>query len=212
MLPKKFCPACGKETEIFINGFCIECFKKRFKKTQFPKFIKIYQCKFCKKFAVGNLLFDSLEEAVNKAIKDFKDLKLILIAENFVKLAKEVENLIIEEKDVEIKIKQIICKYCNMMQTGYKQAIIQLRSKNNEEFLKIIEEVIEKERKFDNLSFISKIEESKNGIDLYIGSKKAAYKAINEIKKYYKINIKVSKKLVGIKSGKRIFLDTIAIR
>ncbi len=216
MLPKKICPKCGKETEIFVNSLCIECLKEEKKKElNLRKQIKIFQCKYCQKFSIGkNILYNHFEDALKNTFKSFKDFEIRIL--NFlndeIEIVIKYENLIIATQKIKIQIKPIICKYCNMMHTGYKQAIFQLRRKDNEELTREIKELIEKEREKDNLSFISKIEKTKDGIDIYIGSRKAAYKVLKELKKYYDLKIKVSKKLVGVKSGKRVYLETFSIK
>jgi nonsense-mediated mRNA decay protein 3 len=98
-----------------------------------------------------------------------------------------------------------------MKNSGYRQAILQLRTRFNEKILKEIERIVKNEKK-DFYSFISRIEEKKEGIDVFLGSKNVAYKILKFLEKNYKIEYKISKKLVGMKKGKRVYLHTISIK
>jgi len=209
---KKVCPICGKNVEIFLEGICIDCFRNDFlKKHKVPEKIEIYQCKYCGKYSITKkYLFENLENAlehyVNHAIK-FED--FVVKFENEIKVYKD--NLLIFSFPINLKIKPFTCKFCSLKNIGYRQAIIQLRTKFNNIILKEIEKIVESEKK-DFYAFISRIEEKKDGIDVFIGSKNVAYKILRFLEGKYSINYKISRKLVGIKKGKKVYLDTISIR
>ncbi|MEM5820750.1 MAG: NMD3-related protein [Candidatus Aenigmatarchaeota archaeon] len=216
---RKICPKCGKEAEIFIEKFCIDCFRKDFERSlEIPKIQKIYFCKYCGKYSFSKkFLFNTIEEAIDHYVKHSDHFKVnadiqyeLNYPELFVKFYRD--NLLISEKIITITEKPFTCKFCAMKNSGYKQAILQLRFDVSEELLKEIENYVNKRNKQDFLSFISKVEKNKDGIDLYIGSKKVAYEILNLISKKFPIEYKVTRTLVGVKEGKRLYLDTILIR
>lgn len=209
---KKICPVCGKEVEIFIEGICIDCFRNDFiKKQKIPEKFRIYQCKFCGKYSLTKkYLFEDLESAINHLIKHSIKIEGFRIEfDEKIKVYKD--NLLIFSHPSEIEIKPFTCKFCSMKNSGYRQAILQLRTRFNEKILKEIERIVKNEKK-DFYSFISRIEEKKEGIDVFLGSKNVAYKILKFLEKNYKIEYKISKKLVGMKKGKRVYLHTISIK
>lgn len=209
---KKFCPICGKEVSIFLEGICLDCFRKEFvKKYKIPEKIKIYKCKFCNRYSLSKkYLFENLENALEHFVKHS-----IKIGECEIKYDKEIKvyknNLLILTFPLNFEIKPFTCKFCAMKNSGYKQAIFQLRTKMNSIILDEIKKIVEKEKK-DFYSFISKIEEKKEGIDVFIGSKNVAYKILKYLERKYSIKYKISRSLVGMKKGKKVYLDTISIK
>ena len=224
MALKKFCPKCGKEIEKFYEGLCKDCFTSiYFEKIKELKKAEIYKCKVCGRYSLTKKqLFNSLDEAINHFVKHSKNLKIknfqrdFEIQNGFIKIFWKEDSETIFSKDLRIKIKPFKCRYCQMMLSGYRQAIIQIRTKKveNEKILEEILKTIDERNKHDFLSFVSKIERKKSKIDVYIGSKKSAYLAIRRIKSKFPdvdFKIKVSKKLMGYKKGRRLYLDTISI-
>ncbi len=220
---KKFCPKCGKETEKFYENLCKDCFLEKFSSLEkIPKNFLFKKCKFCGKIfykKVGKESLESLVETILSKILEKEKIDSINYRIFNDKLKMEVETKIEDLKKVEeltsnLIIKQFVCNVCNLKEKGYYQAIIQLRCKN--EILQKIEEDIKKEvetlNKFDALAFISKIEKEKNGLNFYIGSKKSAMEIGKILKRKYKAELKISRRLVGFEKGKRVYRDTILIK
>lgn len=218
---KRFCPKCGKETEKFYENLCEECFLAKISfLSQIPDRIILKECKFCERFFLNDK-----PQPLNQAIEKF--LLRNLESENIESITYRItENKLYltinakiyglrktEEKVCELIKKFITCKFCRMKQTGYHQVIIQVRG--NKEFfgeiLRKIESGLEKLRKTDELAFISKIDRN-DILDIYIGSTSAATKVVNWVRKFFKIKTKLTKKLAGIKSGKRIYKTTILVQ
>ena len=211
---KKFCPKCGKETKTFVKGLCLDCYLEKLKiENKIPKEIVINQCPLCKDFILKNrnLKFD---EAVKYLIKDF--LKKIPIKDFEYKIEDNILHLIINlkvdhkiknlEKAVKLKIKKTYCKFCRLKISGYYEGIIQLRNLPENKIQEIIN-LIKKIEKKNRMAFISKEERLKNGLNLYVGSKNV----INILKKKFEYKTKVSKKLYGIKNGKKVYRVTLLI-
>jgi NMD protein affecting ribosome stability and mRNA decay len=218
---EKFCPKCGRKTEKFYEGLCEACYLSKFSLSKkLPDKIIIKQCKLCGKFFLGNHS-GSIENLIEAFLQDFlKEGKLTSIsyriAENkvFLTLNLRINDLEkTEEKEVDLIFKKIICQACAMKESGYFQAIIQVRAPANllSEIKKEIEEQIDYLNQYDNLAFISSFQEVKNGFDVFIGSKASAQQVARTLKLKYKAKIKITRKIAGKLKGKKIYRDTILI-
>ena len=219
---KKFCPRCGKETEEFIDHVCRDCFLKKFSiLKKIPDKIAIKHCGSCEKFYVEDQSAYTSEKVLELFLGKFLKFKEIIDASYRVHVGKLHLTLKIhsdgadktEGKEIALVEKKIICESCGMKFSGYFNSIIQLRCPE-EKLGKIIEEIhqmVKSLNKSDRLSFISNEEETVNGFDFYIGSKAAANKTANELKKRYRAKIKISRKLSGSKGGKSIYRDTLLV-
>jgi NMD protein affecting ribosome stability and mRNA decay len=147
--------------------------------------IFVRKCKICGKYFVSKKSFESINEALEFYKKKF--------------LSKKWGELIAVLPPEKIKIieKEFVCKKCEKKVTKKVEAIVQLRGEDVEEIVK----------EFEVLGT-----NVKEGIDLNFSSKKDAYEFVNKLRKKYKLLIKISKKLVGMKGGKRVYKDTIVVR
>jgi nonsense-mediated mRNA decay protein 3 len=228
---KKFCPKCGKETELFVGNICADCFLERKNLFSVEK-IKIFLCKHCQKLLLNNKWVDFSQEAIAQEVASQVDIlvelkkpKIFVELEKksdldygaLIKVAGFLTNYLIEkEKIVNFQLRETTCDSCMKLNASYREAILQLRAKKLEDavaMLEITKNFLEKERIKDSLSGASKITETKNGFDLWIGSKKSASKVSRELSHIYKVRPIVSKKLIGEeKSGERKYRHTFCIK
>ena len=97
--------------------------------------------------------------------------------------------------------------------SGYYQSILQLRLPK-EIMESAVDEIVKQlsfANQLDPQSFISKVQRINDGVDLYIGSKKAANDIVKSLKNEMRIKTKFSKKLGGKLKGKEVYRDTILI-
>jgi NMD protein affecting ribosome stability and mRNA decay len=124
--------------------------------------------------------------------------------------------LVEQEKFITFKLGKVSCDACMKLVSNYREGIIQLRASSNEEaeeMYRLTKGLIEKERANDSLSGIVKTIKSKNGYELWIGSKKAAAKISRYVAKLYKVRVKSSKQLIGEdQAGEFNFRYTFCIR
>ncbi len=203
------CPKCGASEGMkkFVGPFCIDCYKFRL---QIPGRIGIEQCKRCGKMKMRGEWISFSEKKISDYAKgkfrgeytsvDFSP------RERKAKFAIERDGAKIEiEKEVNFGLVSTICSSCNRRSGGYFEAIIQLRGEKRriEKYARIFEKELEGEG-----TFISRIAEGKDGLDLYVGSTKAVLSVIKGLGLTYKI----STTLAGQKQGKRLYRTTFAIR
>ncbi len=205
------CPKCGANSSIvkFIGSFCVNCYEINVKlpKASEAKFTKCKRCgkmlfkgqwqKFNLKKVVENLFkkskgeFDSVDYDMDRRMLIFKTEKL--------GTEKIVENFFPFEININL------CPDCSRMSGGYFEAIIQLRGENRERLKQYGSSL---EIRLKEKTFVTKVEEIKEGIDLYIGSSKAVIKDLHD----RNIPCVISRKLFGKKEGKLIYRTTFLIR
>ncbi len=200
---KKFCPKCGKSVDKLYEGLCKDCYREEIL-AKLPKQIELKICEKCGMIIKGNDTV--LAKPYFKKLAKKLDAKLISYNDELV-LEKE-------ELEVSIPIKKIykLCHYCSLQKQGYYNAKLQIRFKANyEKIVKYIEKKAWQARKRDKFAFITKVEYLPNGVDIFIGSKAFAHKIAVGLKRKYNAKMKITKKLITVKLGKRLYRDTIAL-
>jgi len=203
------CPRCGKNSneKEFIEAFCIDCYPIDVK---MPKKIVFEVCKKCGKIKHGKKWVDRDEEEVagditRKCKGDFFNAAYNKEEGIVTFFIKKREKILKINKMINVNYMINMCTDCSRMSGGYFESIIQLRG-NPEKINSFAKKL---EREIAKITFVSKVEEKKEGIDLYIGSTHAVLDLIKEIGHRYTI----SKKLAGVnKEGKRQYRTTFAIR
>jgi NMD protein affecting ribosome stability and mRNA decay len=221
-MKKKFCPKCGKETEKFYNKVCKDCFLSRLSFIgKIPDRLIIKSCKSCGRFFIDDKPVDSPEEALDLILSELLKQKEVKNVDYEIKDDKAVVSINLkiddaektEEKTLNLTSKNILCKSCHMKSSGYFRALLQVRAPEKllSSLQKEVEDQVEFLNRFDKLAFISNLQPVKNGFDVYIGSKAAVAQIAKNLKNKYKANIKVSRKLSGSISGKKVYRDTVLV-
>lgn len=226
-MKNKFCPGCGKKTNDLIEGICSECYHKKNEIVNLPKEIKIDACWRCNnlkhKGKWKNIILEKLlEEKILDVLEvegKIKKVDIILDDPNKKPFTVEVEATItkddvefVESDTIIVDINKGICDICSRISSGYYQAILQLRGPQNKinPSMEIANEIIENSS--SSMAFISKIEEVKNGVDLYLGSKSTAKKISKVLSERFKTENKSSKTIYGLKDGKKIYRSTYLVK
>lgn len=209
---EKICPRCGaRSTERkFIENFCADCFKS-FIDLDLPAAVEIPVCRQCDRVKLREWR-EKDSEAIGQfvlracGIKE-PSAKIHVSSEGEcrIELKSEREDARIEVEDrVGIKFVQTLCDRCSRTSSGYYEAIIQLRgaAEKVERMRAKMQPVLEAN------SFISKLIESKRGVDFYVGSRKAAEEALAE----FGLTPLISNKLYGVKDGQRVYRTTFSVR
>lgn len=214
MLSKQ-CPKCGKTEEQakFIGAFCRDCFAI-YHKTYSVAEVEVDRCMKCNSIREGRDWNPDakgvVKKLVEKAVKTSYPAKVAVAVNHDPKgfLATASISLDVEGNSIEAveKIRVLVnktqCIDCSRKQGGYHEAIIQIRGNSTDRITqKIIEEI-------EKTSFITSVTEQKHGIDMQVGSKKAALQAVTSTGKAFT----TTNKLVGAKDGKRLLKMTILLR
>ncbi|MFX1409662.1 MAG: NMD3-related protein [Promethearchaeota archaeon] len=179
-------------------------------------------------------LFSIINEAVNKFLlepylkKDNIKFSIIYDEKSYVYSSKDLlKNLDIiikgilkgntnikHQETINLIINYLLCKNCTNLRGGtYYVSIIQLRVKDETQF-NVIEEAFNNINKFveklfekDHKQYISKVEDQKFGLDLYLSTNELMNYIIRQLRKDYHFLTKRTKKLIGrdIQRGKNLF-------
>ncbi len=213
----KYCPTCPRSSEdvAFIGEFCEVCTSERIR-SGMPTSFKIPRCKMCGKikaidefvdFTYKNIEMHIQREIHNRnckiAIKSLDSKGNAVVAFDY-PVGNRGESVSFEI-GVRFRFPLQTCIKCSRRNSGYYQAIVQLRG--SEEMTGRMADKISRflERRD---SFVSKSERVKNGIDLYVEDKLV----MNSFFDIYKnIRPKRSYTLAGMRNGKKLYRNTYLI-
>lgn len=115
------------------------------------------------------------------------------------------DNKLFFEKQIQIKLEHKICIDDYRKSAGYYEAIVQLRGSRAR-----IEKMLERLRLFieERGAFITKVEDTENGLDVYTSNKLMT----NNFIMFYKLKPKRSYTLYSIRDGKKVYRNTYLLR
>jgi nonsense-mediated mRNA decay protein 3 len=111
-----------------------------------------------------------------------------------------------------LELRQSLCPDCSKRAGGYYEALIQIRTDRIDELLAEARTIVNKIYQKDKMAFIVDASRVKGGLDLKLGSAKAARALATHFKNKYGAKIKDSATLIGRREGKNVFRKTILIR
>ena len=219
------CVVCGREIE---RGYiCGRCASERYQLVSIDPF-EIVICSKCGSFRYGRRWkkerFEKvLEDAIYKNLKvmdgfEVKSLTLDLDSRLITLRGDLFGDYVEVTTGFSFKLRKICCPRCSRESGGYYESILQLRCDGRglrdyeiEAARKIIENVLESESGNEK-SFISKIEEKKEGIDFYFGSRDTGRKASRKIARELGGRVVESKKLHTRIDGRDAYRFTYLVK
>ncbi|MFA5108530.1 MAG: NMD3-related protein [Candidatus Micrarchaeia archaeon] len=230
---QRICPHCGKANDniAFVGEICLSCALER-KQQSLPSSVSIVRCPTCQRLRTNTNLNRS-----TKHLSQRYDKKALKTKEEWVNYTpariKEIVKKPFEKAKmpgeydielgvwrgffdaggeraaytwpIEIKWENNSCPRCSRSTSGYFEGIIQLRGdkKNIEKYAQKFAKKISKD------SFIAKVVELDEGVDLYVGSKADIPKLV----RYEGLKFFRSKTISGERrDGKRLYRDTFLIK
>ncbi|VVB98504.1 NMD3 family protein [uncultured archaeon] len=203
------CPRCGagEGTKKFVGPFCIDCYEFTIK---IPDKLEMRRCKRCGSVKLRGEWTPFTMKKVTDWVKskfkgEFTSVEFDA-EENLAVFTIERDGSKVQiEKMINFEVLVDMCPECNKKSGGYFEAIVQLRGNEAriKKYARIFAERLEKEG-----TFISKVAELKEGLDLYVGSTKAAMSVITRLGLKYGISTSLS----GQKQGKRLYRTSFSIR
>ncbi|MDO5851266.1 MAG: NMD3-related protein [Methanobacteriaceae archaeon] len=217
-----FCLKCNKEEELY-EDLCKKCYIDEFKLVSVPENAEFTICSHCgatfKEYKwIESEYYDEdiIQDAILKKLEVNNKLENPKITTEILVNRGTMYDCIIhcegtvlnthvkEEHPITVKVIKGVCPTCSKYNSGYYEAVIQLRADNRkitDDELSQIEDTIVKETnnlyKTNKLSYIAKRTQLKEGIDYNIGSLNAAQKITDHIQKNYGGIISQSHKIVG---------------
>ena len=207
----KFCFVCGKNTENLIDGYCEECYNKKFMMVKAPDEIKVKMCSKCERIKHRNVWRDmEIEDLLKDKIKVLgKDVDITIekndcihvTAKGFLKGSKKQKE---ESHEIKLKVNKIVCPDCSRKFGDYYESILQLRGKPDAMMDFLSDKLADRN--------IYKVENVKNGIDIYLDDSHVAENMSKLLKKRFNAKVKKSFRLVTRKQGKDIYRTTFVVR
>ena len=224
-LPENFrlkCVECGKDVEELHEGECTECFIKNHNFLEAPIILNLSFCKSCnavkinknwRSFKSKELGFEcallrviKISDLVERSKMDFqfnrgfKIVRVILEGEVF-------GDPIRVERDIELRIKPSTCLRCAKKFGGYYESIIQIRNP------RLLEPTISFLRSHETEDdSVVKTVDLDEGLDIYLSSIHFGFSLSKFMRDKYLSKIKTSRKLVGMKRGKKLSRVTFCLR
>jgi nonsense-mediated mRNA decay protein 3 len=233
-----FCPKCGKDTDIFYDNVCRQCFVGNKKLIECPQVLYSRICPACGsvfkkgkwslKEDEGEIILDCVKDAL-KLDKHARNIELSLSPKQLdysrynvhIEAKAEISDAPIEaSQDTEVRISWETCDTCSRISGGYFEGTVQIRADKRlptkdelERCKSIAEEVaIRAQEKGNRLAFIAKTEELDGGADIYVGSMKLGKQICRAIIEVFGGKFMESPKLVGQKNGEDLYRITFALR
>ena len=227
---KSLCPSCGEPSD----GICERCLAQDRAIAAIPRFLTIKTCPTCSDyFFKGQWLSDDLQRAISRTAEealtidaDDATVKIVLeeVGQTIIRARVEVDVLRAGETqnksfDIDVRVERAACDRCSRISGGYYESKVQVRADHRtpdkaelQRALEIATRTIDRAQKADRLAFIAKTIQLKEGLDLYVGTVKAAKRIVRALVREMGGNFSDSAKLVGRRDGKDIYRVTFVVR
>lgn len=224
------CPNCGERSQ----GICERCRAQDRDTTRIPQFVTVQACPTCSDYLVnGKWIREDAHRAVARAIKkalnmdvDEAALTIVLDEKSPSNLCAHVEirasektRQLEESFETTVRVNRVACDRCSRITGGYYESKVQIRAENRkaedaelERALKIAESTTEITQTEDRLAFITKTIRLKEGLDIYVGTTKAARQIVRAIIQKMGGGFNDSTQLSGRRDGKNVYRVTFVVR
>jgi len=199
----RYCPTCGKSDAgaLFHGEMCMECTKARI--GELPN-VQIAVCAKCG--AVLDRGRKKKETTVQEEATRLLKLKGAnpAYSEGMASVEYDTPSGRIR-RDLLLLVRKEQCVACARSNSQYFEAIIQVRGGDRLKVERMADILL---KRIESRSFVPKIDELKEGIDIYCGSRNEAIAALNS----QKLGFMRTEKLAGEKNGKRLYRTTLLVR
>ncbi|HIQ10913.1 MAG TPA: hypothetical protein EYH26_02925 [Pyrodictium sp.] len=223
-----FCIRCGKpasQAKHLIKGLCIDCFLETHVKQRIPRRFEFEYCKSCGSIRigyqwvsggdVGEASLKFVEEwfkthSICTGISEIDGCKVVSVKPVTVPSWRTVVDVVIRfsikgleefvdrSYRIEVYARPTICEQCRTIRGGDYNVLVQIRGRIDEELVRVVGKLVEGNEQIA-LSIVDVIED-KNGIDIFLLDRGAASKLVSEISKYYEVDIRRTREIVGVTS------------
>jgi nonsense-mediated mRNA decay protein 3 len=230
LTPKSVCPSCGEPSD----GICEQCLAQDRSIAAVPEFLTIKICPTCSDhFFKGHWLNEDLDHAIGHVIEealridaDEAAVKVVLndVTQTMVHSRVEIDVPRVgdtqhESFDINVRVDRATCDRCSRISGGYYESKVQIRADHRtpdeaelQRALEIATRTIDSAQNVDRLAFIAKTVQLREGLDLYVGTVKAAKRIVRALVREMGGNFSDSAKLVGRRDGKDIYRVTFVVR
>jgi nonsense-mediated mRNA decay protein 3 len=226
------CVECGAETEP--GPLCRDCELNKRRRPSVPEFVDIVVCGGCGAVLSGGTWKDvEMEDAVAGVISaslakkvDLVGVKVALEEEDgnvyFAKVvvrSRAAGSIQRDELFCRLRTQSGTCETCGRLSGNYFESIVQVRAEGRlpsaeelEDCHTFIEKRVGSARATDRTVFMSKAEEVKGGLDVYLSSNQLGGAIARELAERTGARYDSSKELFGQKDGREIYRMTFLVR
>lgn len=201
-LKSKFCAKCGSKTESLIENLCAECYSNS-NDIKVPKKREQKVCSKCSAVMVEHLWInfdksvkDIFASQIKNAISVPENVRVVKVdlikikPDGLIEVTFELDgNVFSKEYTSNLNIKKQLCPVCKLRLNTNYNAKLQFRTKQN--FQKFISESLEFIISYRK--HITKIKESRRGIDVYLRSRNIALKMAHIFKQKFNCSMRESR-------------------
>lgn len=217
-----FCLLCNSEEKLY-EGLCKSCYLKDFEAVKVPEYTTFTACSHCgstlkheKWVQTGYYDDEIINDAIQKDIDINEKLEDVFIETEIINNRGTVYECILhvygniigerieEQYRIDVKVEMGVCPNCSKFNSGYYEAVIQLRAdgrKLEEDEIQASDEFMSNEIQrlcqTNKLAYVAERVVLKEGIDYQIGSYNAAHKIALNMQKQFGGVITESRKIVG---------------
>ena len=202
------CPKCGATSDKiqFLGPFCINCSPIRI---ECPKEFIMDICSRCGRMRIARDWVKYDENLISRLLAKkckghFKKVDYEPSANTATVFIEKEGTILKLERTVKFRPNKVLCTDCSRRGSGYFEAIIQLRGRP--ERIAKYEKLLKS--RLSETTFVAKTEDLKEGKDLYIGNSKAVIELFRELG----LRMTISRKLHGVKQGRRLYRTTFLLR
>jgi len=231
-----FCVECGKETPLFKNGICLNCYLKHTKFSKGPAILDIIMCPRCSAYKYKNTWQqESFPEILKRHVKDTFHISPELQSATIDSECKQQDKMfqctvtisgylsdqhITEQHQLTVRIRRSTCDMCSREAGGYFEAILQIRAeqriltKTERDTLRSTVEtlVAQFQESGKRGLFITDIDENRQGFDVFLSEKGTALAIAKKIQEHYGGDFKQSASIAGMKDSKQVYRMTYLVR
>jgi len=233
-MARRFCAACGRESEVLIRGLCPECFASRVGGVRgAPERFRVTVCRFCGRVKWGTRWVEagSFPAAVGvavrmlaerlKPVEPLESVELegweplsepdwrtrVLVRLSLTRGAVRVPYTV----ETHIELDPGICPLCEVRQSGEYDTLVQVRGVRGEEARRAVEEALEEAAVWDSLI---EVIEGREGFDVYFTHRGAASRFVRALTRGRKARVgRAEHEVVGTTgSGRTRTRKTITVR
>ena len=221
------CVKCGKPVTETIKGLCPHCYSKSKNIFSLPPKLDLEHCSHC-----GSYKIDTEWRRDKKTPQMILHKKIHLdpylthpdITIDTMQNPWRIHcqgnisgTKVTETYTLPVKIHGTACPRCSMIMGGYYEAILQIRGTHRDISKKqktSIHTIITKKitESQDPKAFITKIDETRQGIDYYLGEQHIAESLARTLKQRFHATTKKSVTLMGVQDGQKVYRVTHLIR
>ena len=220
----KVCPRCGRtEKEVpFIGFLCRDCYLETHDVVHIPH-LELKVCPTCGRVYVGRWVpfsLDVLRSWVRKHVKADVDDAFVSVGMRgklerplrvTILVSGSIEGVPVQvSREVEIPVVYQQCPDCARRAGGYYEAVVQIRGADVERAADILRRWIS--RSGGQGAYVAREVRRKEGIDIYVGSRKLAEKLAARLARTFQAETKRSYTLVTEKNGKKVYRVTVLVR